>query len=127
MADVPAGLPPDVRDALAGRPPRETQLLELALAWPGLTDARARVAARLRVFVLSDDPLRWTERFEHSWASANGDGDDYEVVLLPLRQRAQVQALLRRVTGRGVKWMQFQRLWHRKCVHLHVRGPSHWS
>ncbi|MCP9491562.1 MAG: hypothetical protein MSC31_17055 [Solirubrobacteraceae bacterium MAG38_C4-C5] len=33
--------------------------LELELGWPGLGDAHERLAARLRVFVITRDPLGW--------------------------------------------------------------------
>ncbi|MGH8884193.1 MAG: hypothetical protein ACRDYX_03280 [Egibacteraceae bacterium] len=54
MPDPLAGLPADVSVALATPPVNDKRLLELALDWPDvLTDAEARAARRLRVFVLT--------------------------------------------------------------------------
>ncbi len=77
----PLGLAPPVADALTHPPEEEWALLELAVAWPDLADAEARVASRLRTFVLARDPLDHLERFAPACATANGDGDDYEVVV----------------------------------------------
>lgn len=81
-----AGLPAEVREAIERAPSDERALLELRLAWPALDDARARIAARLRVFLLTWDPLDWHDR-RPGRATATGDGDACEVVLyLPLEQ-----------------------------------------
>jgi tetratricopeptide (TPR) repeat protein len=81
MTELLEDLPPDVAGLLSEPPPREDKrLLELRLAWPGLADAEARVAERLRVFLLTFDPLGWMDEREWAWATSNGDGDDYEVV-----------------------------------------------
>ncbi len=72
---------PTLPDLLAEAPAGERSLLELRATWESLPDAHARVAARLRVFVLNWDPLGWLgEPFAGS-ATATGNGDDYEVVL----------------------------------------------
>lgn len=85
MVDLMSALPADVRDVLAAPPEHEKALVELALAWPGLAGADARVARRLRLFVLSVDPLEHVDRFAPASATANGDGDAFEVVVyLPL-------------------------------------------
>jgi SEC-C motif len=76
-----AGLTQDVRDALRAAPESERSLLELRLAWPALGDREARVAARLRVFLLTWDPFWWMRDRGWAWATATGDGDTYEVVL----------------------------------------------
>jgi len=70
-----------VRDALAGVPECERALLELRLLWPALGEREALIAARLRVFVLTWDPFGWMRDRDTAWATANGDGDSYEVVL----------------------------------------------
>lgn len=83
---VDAGIPTDLRHALECAPADERALLELRLRWSGLDDARARIAARLRVFLLTWDPLDWHDR-PPARATATGDGDDCEVVLyVPLEQ-----------------------------------------
>lgn len=83
---MPAAIPDDLLQALDRAPDDERALLELRLTWRGLDDARARIAARLRVFLLTWDPLRWHDR-PPARATATGDGDGCEVVLyLPLEQ-----------------------------------------
>jgi hypothetical protein len=74
------GLSDDVREALGRAPEDERALLELRLAWPDLDDAAARMAARLRVFLVTWDPLGWHDR-PPARATATGNGDDCEVVL----------------------------------------------
>ena len=67
-------------DLLADAPAHERSLLELRAQWPSLPDAHARVAARLRVFVLTWDPLgQWAP--SDARATATGDGDGFELVL----------------------------------------------
>lgn len=73
-------LPADLRAALDAAPADERVLLELRLTWPALDEARARIAARLRVFLLTWDPLDWHDR-PLARATATGDGDGCEVVL----------------------------------------------
>ncbi len=80
------GLSDDVRDALECAPEDERALLELRLTWPDLADAEARIASRLRVFLVTWDPLGWNDR-PPARATATGDGDGCEVVLyLPLAE-----------------------------------------
>lgn len=81
-----SGLPADLREALDEAPADERALLELRLRWPALDDARARIAARLRVFLLTWDPLDWHDR-PLARATATGDGDGCEVVLYLLLDR----------------------------------------
>jgi hypothetical protein len=64
----------------------ERALLELRLRWPDLDDAEARIVARLRVFLVTRDPLGWHDR-PPGRATATGDGDGCEVVIyLPLHE-----------------------------------------
>jgi SEC-C motif len=74
-----------VREALASPPEEERALLELALGWGDLPEAEVRIAAHLRVFVLTWDPLDWLQDRGSAWATATGDGDAYELVLYLLR------------------------------------------
>lgn len=81
-----AGSPADLRDALENPPVEERALLELRLRWDRLDEARARIAARLRVFLVTWDPLYWHDR-PPARATATGDGDGCEVVLyVPLEE-----------------------------------------
>ena len=70
-------------DLLANAPANERSLLELRAEWPSLPEAHARVAARLRVFVLNWDPVGWRGPSE-ARATATGDGDSFELVLYVL-------------------------------------------
>jgi hypothetical protein len=71
----------DLRGLLSDAPAHERALLELPLAWSGLTEAHARLAARLRVFVLNWDPLGWLHGPFEARATATGDGDTFELVV----------------------------------------------
>ena len=71
--------PADLCDAIGRAPADERALLELRLQWPALDDAQARIAARLRVFLLTWDPLYWHDR-PPGRATATGDGDGCEAV-----------------------------------------------
>jgi tetratricopeptide (TPR) repeat protein len=90
MEEVLADLPGEVADLVTRAPSAEAKkLLELRFTWMGLADAEARVADRLRVFLLTWDPLGWTAPDRGmAWATANGDGDDFEVVLYALLDAA---------------------------------------
>jgi len=89
---VAARIPTALRDAIDGAPVDERALLELRLQWSGLDDARARIAARLRVFLLTWDPLYWHDR-PPGRATATGDGDGCEAVLyLPLERVLEMVA-----------------------------------
>lgn len=76
-----ANLPPDPRRLLSDAPADERSLLELQVTWSSLPEAHARVAARLRVFVLNWDPLGWLRGPFDAKATATGDGDSFELVL----------------------------------------------
>jgi hypothetical protein len=84
---APAGLDP--ARLIADPPADDYALLELALAWPGLDAAQERIAASLRLFVITRDPLDWIPRRGCAWATANADGDVLElpvyVALEPIR------------------------------------------
>jgi hypothetical protein len=54
-----AGLGAQVRGALEAVPENERALLELRLSCPALSEREALVAARLRIFALTWDPLSW--------------------------------------------------------------------
>lgn len=102
MDPLLAGLPAAVADALAQPPEQEWALLELGVEPPELQDAQARVAARLRMFVLTRDPLDRLDRMDPAWATANGDGDDYEVVVYVPLGNALTLAAWDRSTVRDV-------------------------
>ena len=77
-------------DLLADAPTHERSLLELRAKWPSPPEASARVAARLRVFVLNWDPLG-----EHEpRATTSGDGDSFELVLYVHLEAARDAELL---------------------------------
>lgn len=65
----------NIADLLDCAPDREYALLELALHWPGLSEAQQRVASRLRLFVITRDPLDWIPGRGSSWATVYADGD----------------------------------------------------
>lgn len=95
----------DARDQLArliaDPPAGERTLLELVPVWEGLEGTPARVAARLRLFALSWDPLAWLPDRASVWATANGDGDLWELV---------VYATLTGLTDRGDPTAAFDEL-----------------
>jgi SEC-C motif len=66
---------------LADPPVDDYALLELRLDWDGLDAATARVAAGLRLFVITRDPLDWIPGRGHAWATVNADGDTFELVV----------------------------------------------
>lgn len=66
-------------------PTDDYQLLELELEWSGLDDAQAWIAAAVRPFVLTRDPLAWIAERGCAWATANADGDTLELAVYVLR------------------------------------------
>jgi hypothetical protein len=71
----------DLASLLASPPSRERALLEVTPFWPALTEPLEMAADRLRLFVLTWDPLEWLPGREPSpWVTATGDGDWCEVV-----------------------------------------------
>jgi tetratricopeptide (TPR) repeat protein len=97
--DPLAAVSEDVRDALESAPSDERALLELRLSWPQLSEAEALIAARLRVFLLTWDPLGWEGDRGLAWATATGDGDSCEVVLYLMLDEAMRDA---RERGEGI-------------------------
>ena len=75
------GLPARARRLLAKPPAMEKMLLELSVAWPGLTGAVARMAAAARLFVITWDPLAGTLERPGGFATTNGRSADLEIVV----------------------------------------------
>jgi hypothetical protein len=75
---VPDGVTAELRAALDSAPDDERALLEVRLAWTGLDEAAERIAARLRVCIVTWGPLKWHEPRP---ARATATGDGLEVVL----------------------------------------------
>jgi len=70
---------------LAAPPVTEKKLLELAVAWTGLPAAQARMAERLRLFVITWDPLERLAARPDGFATVNADASGVElVVYLPV-------------------------------------------
>ena len=81
--DVP---PPGAQEPPWPAPTDDYQLLELELEWSGLDDAQAQIAAAVRPFVLTRDPLAWIPDRGCAWATANADGDTLELPIYVLRE-----------------------------------------
>lgn len=76
------GLPADVAAALRTVPVQDKAQLELAVGWAQLEPAAARVAERLRVRVLTWDPLGWdAEREPGLVVAVDGSGSAYSITL----------------------------------------------
>jgi tetratricopeptide (TPR) repeat protein len=90
--DPLAGIGEKARGALGEVTESERELLELRLTWPELGEREARVAGRLRVFLLTWDPFASLRKRGAAWATATGDGDAYEVVLYVLLEDAMREA-----------------------------------
>jgi hypothetical protein len=73
---LPSG---DLHDLLADAPTGDYSLLELELDWDGLDAADEQLAAALRLFVVTWDPLDWLADRGVIWATANADGDTLEL------------------------------------------------
>ncbi|HSZ31514.1 MAG TPA: hypothetical protein VK784_17365 [Pseudonocardiaceae bacterium] len=76
-----SGLPDEVWQLLATPPVTEKKLLELSVAWPGLPSSQARVAAALRLFVITWDPLEWRAERPGGFATANDGSPGLELVV----------------------------------------------
>lgn len=70
-------------------PTEDYQLLELELEWGGLGESQAWVAAAVRPFVLTRDPLAWIQDRGSAWATANADGDTLELPVYILRDELE--------------------------------------
>jgi hypothetical protein len=80
-----ANLPEEVQRLLAAPPVTEKKLLELGVAWTGLPAEREWLAERLRVFVITWDPLEQLADRPDGFATLNADASGVElVVYLPL-------------------------------------------
>ena len=74
---------------LAAPPPDEYALLELAVDWDGLVGVDAQLAAALRLFVITRDPLDWLRHRGSAWATANSDGDTLEIPVYVARDELE--------------------------------------
>lgn len=94
-AKLLAGLPDLPRRLLAEPPVMEKRLIELSVAWPGLTGGRARMAEAVRLFAITWDPLAGIVERLGGFATTNGGSADLEIVVyLP------TWSLVRMATGR---------------------------
>jgi len=76
-----ADLGDELRRLLADPPIVEKKLLELDVAWPGLSGAQARMAAQLRAFVITWDPLERLATRPDGFATVNVDPTGSELVV----------------------------------------------
>jgi SEC-C motif len=81
--------PDDPLELLVAPPVGKYALLEFALEWDGLVDAEAQLAAALRLFVITRDPLDWLADRGGVWATSNADGDALELPVYVLRDNVQ--------------------------------------
>ena len=81
----------DALALLAAPPKDEYALLEFALDWPELHGVEAQLAAALRLFVITHDPLDWLTDRGSVWATANADGDTLELPVYITRDEVQRQ------------------------------------
>jgi hypothetical protein len=76
------GLGEGVTAALRRAPVGQKAQLELAVRWPGLEGAAARVVERLRVRVVTWDPIGWVEYREPGPVVAvDGSGSGYRITI----------------------------------------------
>lgn len=66
-----ADLPVEVRELLTTAPVTDKKLLELDLAWSGLSDSQARMVEALRLFVITWDPLESRAGRPRGFATVN--------------------------------------------------------
>jgi SEC-C motif-containing protein len=81
----------DALELLAATPPYEYALLEFGLHWNGLDGVQAQLAAALRLFVITSDPLDWLSDRGSAWATANADGETLELPVYITRDEVQRQ------------------------------------
>jgi SEC-C motif len=79
----------DPLELLAASPEDEYAMLELALEWDDAVGPEARLAAALRLFVITRDPLDWLPERSSAWATANADGDALELPVYVTRAEVQ--------------------------------------
>src|ERR1700756_1169300 len=90
FAPMATDISPPSRGGLPWPAPNEDhQLLELKLEWNGLDDAQERIAAAVRPFLLTRDPLAWIPQRGSAWATANADGDTLELPVYVLYEEAE--------------------------------------
>jgi SEC-C motif len=84
----------DALELLAAPPENEYALLEFAPHWSDLHGVQAQLAAALRLFVITRDPLDWLTDRGSPWATANADGETLELpVYITLEEiQRQVEA-----------------------------------
>lgn len=80
MGDPPS-VDLDPVQLLAAPPDEDYALLELEFGWTDLDPAQERIAANVRSFVVTRDPLAWIPGRGDAWATANADGDVLELVV----------------------------------------------
>lgn len=66
-------------ELLESAPADEYSLVEFELEWDRLQGPDAQIAAALRLFVISRDPLSWLQDRGGAWATVNADGETLEV------------------------------------------------
>jgi SEC-C motif len=76
-------------ELLAAPPKDEYSLLEFVLDWDALDGAEAQLAAAVRLFVITRDPLDWLTNRGSTWATANADGDTLELPVYITRDEVQ--------------------------------------
>ena len=87
---------PDLADLLATPARDEYALVEVAVEWYDLAEVEAQIAAALRLFVITRDPLDWLPDRGTAWATSNGDGDGLEIPVYVTRDD-----VLRRLASAG--------------------------
>jgi SEC-C motif len=93
--------PPDLLDPLElldAPPPDAYSLMELVVEWDDLAGVEAQIAAALRLFVITRDPLGWLPDRGTAWATVNGD-DDGDLELPVYVTRAEIQLALAETGG----------------------------
>lgn len=76
-----ADLPVEVRELLTTAPVTDKKLLELDLAWSGLSDGQARMAEALRLFVITWDPLESRAGRPRGFATVNAGAPGLELAV----------------------------------------------
>jgi hypothetical protein len=96
--ELMTGLPGETARLLAAPPVTDKRLLELSVIWTGLSRGRARMAAAVRVFVITWDPLEFRAPRPDGFAAVNVGSLGLEIaVYLPCWRLAEL-ATARRST-----------------------------